>query len=280
MRHIIDTLIEERAPGLMRHPALWACLKRVVYPLLLYDIARAMADVVAPMSAQETFDYLLGTLAMDIAVTGLAHVPREGLVFVTPNHPAGITDGIAVYEALKRVRDDITFFANRDAIRICPAMADVIVPVEWRDHARTRAKTRETLRVAHRAFRQGRLIVVFPSGRLARPTPIGLWERPWQATAFAMAQKHGAPIVPMRIHGHNSLLYYLLWFCNRELKDMTLFREVVNKRGGSYRIDIGELFEPCGAPAELATALRKFVVRDMARGARRFPPHTQTHERT
>lgn len=270
MAHIVDTLIEERAIRLMRHPALWEVLKRGLYPLLLYDTARQMADVVAPMSAEQTFDYLLETLAMDIAVTGLDNIPREGLVFVTPNHPAGIADGIAVYEALRRVRPDITFFANRDAIRISPALAEFIVPVEWREEERTRAKARETLRAANRAFRAGRLIVVFPSGRLARPTPIGLWERPWQATAFALAQKHDAPIVPMHIRGHNSLLYYCFWFLNRELKDMTLFREVVNKRGRSYRIDIGELFEPRGEPDELASSLRRFVVRDMRRGARRF----------
>ena len=270
MAHIVDTLIEERAVRLMRHPALWERLKRGLYPLLLYETARRMVDLVAPMSPEQVFDYLLETLAMDISVTGLDNIPREGLVFVTPNHPAGIADGIAVYEALRRVRSDITFFANRDAIRICPALAEVIVPVEWREEERTRAKARETLRAANRAFRGGRLIVVFPSGRLARPTPIGLWERPWQATAFALAQKHDAPIVPMHIRGHNSLLYYCFWFLNRELKDMTLFREVVNKRGRSYRIDIGELFEPRTEPNELAPALRRFVVRDMRRGARRF----------
>lgn len=270
MAHIIDTLIEERAVRLMRHPVLWEFLKRRLYPLLKYDTARVMMDKVAPMSADETFTYVLDTLAMDIAVTGLDNVPREGLAVITPNHPAGIADGIAVYDVLRQVRPDITFFANRDAIRISPALDEIIVPVEWREEARTRAKARETLRAANRAFRAGRLIVIFPSGRLARPTPIGLWERPWQVTAFTLAQKHGAPIIPMHIRGHNSLLYYCFWFLNRELKDMTLFREVLAKTGRSYRIDIGELFEPEGEPADLAPALRRFVVRDMRRGARRF----------
>lgn len=271
MTHIIDTLIEERATGLMRYPALWATLKRALYPLLLYDTAKSMADTIAPLSAPAAFDYLLRTLGMEVAVTGLGYVPAEGPAVVTPNHPAGIADGIAVFDALRRVRDDITFFANRDAVRVCPGLGEVIVPVEWRAEARTRAKTRETLRQARRAFDAGRLVVVFPSGRLARPTPFGLWERPWQATAFALARKHRAPILPMRIRGHNSVLYYLLWFCNREIKDMTLFREVINKTGGSYRIDVAQMFEPTADPTALAPALRRFVVRDMARGARAFP---------
>ena len=246
-------------------------LKRGVYPLLLYDAAREMADTIASMSGHGAMEFLGDHLAMDIGVTGLDHIPTSGVAVVTPNHPAGIADGIAVYQALRRVRDDITFLANRDAIRICPGFSELIVPVEWREEARTRAKTRETLKATRDAFERQRLIVIFPSGRLARPTPLGLWERPWQATAFAMAGKRGAPIVPMHIAGHNSLLYYLSWFVNRELKDMTLFREVINKREGSYRIDVGEAFEPRGDPNELAKALRRFVVYGMRRGLRRFP---------
>lgn len=270
MAHIVDTLIEERAIGLMRHPTLWAFVKRCLYPILLYDTAKEMIDKVAPLSAQETFRFVLDALAMDIEVTGLDNVPRHGLAFVTPNHPAGIADGIAVYDALCRVRSDITFFANRDAVRICPALDEVIVPVEWREQERSRAKARQTLRAANQACKEGRLIVVFPSGRLARPTPIGLRERPWQATAFTLALKHEAPIVPIHVRGHNSLLYYSFWFLNRELKDMTLFREVINKRGRRYRIDIGEPFEPHGEAADLARDLRRFVVRDMPKGARAF----------
>ena len=271
MEHIIDILIKERATRLMRHPRLWDLLRRVIYPLLLYDTAREMADVIARMDGEGAMDYLDDTLAMQVAVTGLDNIPKQGVAVVTPNHPAGIADGIAVYQALKRVRSDLTFLANRDAIRICPGFADLIVPVEWREEKRTLAKTRETLKAARAAFESERLIVIFPSGRLARPTPLGLWERPWQATAFALARKHDAPIVPMHVTGHNSLLYYLTWFLNREIKDMTLFREVINKRGGSYRLDIGEAFDPDGDPEELAKSLRRFVVYGMRRGRRRYP---------
>ena len=266
MTHIVDQLIEERATRWLRHPRLWAWMQNWLRPLLLYDAAKQMADAIAPMSATQTLEYMRSTLAMEVSATGLDNVPKQGVAVVTPNHPAGIADGIAVYAALTRVRHDITFFANRDAIRICPGLAEMIVPVEWREEERTRAKTRDTLKGIRRAFDGGRLVVIFPSGRLARPTPIGLRERPWQATALALAQKYAAPVLPMHIKGHNSLLYYFFWFCNRELKDMTLFREIITKRGGGYQLAVGEAFEPVGDPAALAVALRKFVTRDMRRG--------------
>ena len=270
MTHIIDTLIAERATNWLRYPKLWHHLQRLLRPLLRYDMAREVADAIAPLSGVETLAHLLRLLDMNVTADGLERVPREGLAVVTPNHPAGIADGIAVYEALARVRKDISFFANRDAIRICPGLADIIVPVEWRDDARSHAKTRETLRGIRRAFRSERLVVVFPSGRLARPTPLGLRERPWQATAFDLAQKYDAPILPMHIRGHNSALYYFLWYCNQELKDMTLFREVINKRNGQYHLTIAEPFQAVGDPAQLAPTLRQFVVRDMPAGATRF----------
>lgn len=270
MTHIVDTLIEERATWWLRHPRLWRRVQQWLKPVLLYDLARDMADVIAPMSGEQTLRYMQRTLAMEVAASGLENVPKRGPVVATPNHPAGIADGIAVFEALTRVRDDITFFANRDAIRVCPGLADLIVPVEWREDERTRAKTRQTLKGIRRAFESERLIVVFPSGRLARPTPWGLWERPWQPTALALAQKYDAPVLPMHVHGHNSALYYLLWFCSRELKDMTLFREIIKKRGGSYQLRIGQPFQPSGDPAQLAVALRRFVTRQMPRGRLEF----------
>ena len=266
MTHIVDQLIEERANRWLRHPRLWARMHRWLEPLLLYDRAKQMADDIAPLSATETMAYMQRALAMTVSVTGLENVPKQGVAVVAANHPAGIADGIAVYDALTRVRADITFFANRDAIRVCPGLEDMIVPVEWREEERTRAKTRSTLKGIRRAFEGGRLVVIFPSGRLARPTPLGLWERPWQATALVLAQKYAVPVLPLHVQGHNSALYYFFWFCNRELKDMTLFREIINKRGRSYRLAIGEAFAPSGDPEALAVALRKFVTRDMRRG--------------
>ena len=272
MTHIVDQLIAERANRWLRHPRLWARMQRWLKPVLLYDRAKRMADEIAPLSGAETMDYMQRTLAMAVSVTGLENVPRQGVAVVTPNHPAGIADGIAVYDALTRVRRDITFFANRDAIRVCPGLKEMIVPVEWREEERTRAKTRATLKGIRQAFESERLVVIFPSGRLARPTPLGLWERPWQPTAMVLAQKYAAPVLPLHVQGHNSALYYLFWFCNRELKDMTLFREIITKRGGSYRLAIGDAFAPSGDPQALAAALRKFVTRDMRRGQRAFAP--------
>lgn len=270
MPHIVDTLIEERARGLMQHPVLWSMVTRLLYPALGYRRAVRMADTVAEMGGLEIFEMLSEQLKLDIDCRGIEHIPATGSAVITPNHPTGIADGIAVFDVLRKVRSDVTFFANRDAIRFAPRLSEMIVPVEWVDDRRTHARSRETVSHLVRAFREDRLIVIFPSGRLARPTARGLVERGWTPTAVNLAQKYQCPIVPMHVRSRNSWLYYLLYAISTELRDMTLFRELLNKTGQPYRIRIAEAFDPMGDARLITIALREFVADEMPKGAERF----------
>jgi len=272
MRHIVDVLIEERAETLMRNAAVWRAVRTLVYPLLGYERAVSMADTIRDMGALEIFEHLSITLSMRVAADGLDHVPGEGRAIVMPNHPAGIADGIAVFDAVRSVRSDVTFFANRDAIRVAPALADMIVPVEWVTSRRSHERRKETVRHMVQAFRDERLVVIFPSGRLAQPTLRGLVEREWQPTAMNLAIKYGCPVVPLHIRGRNSALYYLFYYLHTELRDMTLFRELLNKQGQRYELTFGEPFVPEGDPEILVRALREFVSTRLARGEHAFRP--------
>ncbi len=272
MPHIVDQLIEERAERLRRRPWLWRSIRPVIYPLLGYHRAIHMADAIRPLPGLEALDYLSGILELDVQVSGLEHVPRQGLAVVTPNHPSGIADGIAVFEALRQIREDISIFANRDAIRVSPGLADVVVPVEWMETRRDHARGRETVRGMVEAFRAKRLIVIFPSGRLARPTLQGLVEREWLPTALNLAGRYEAPVLPMHIEGRNSWLYYLFYAVHHELRDMTLFRELLNKKGRTYRLRIGDPFLPGGDARILTPALRRFVTERLPAGMSRFNP--------
>ncbi len=270
MSHIVDVLIEERATKLRRHPRLWSLVKRIMYPILGYRRTIELVDEVQAMSGFETFEHLTQLLQMNVSVAGLPHIPKTGRAVLMPNHPAGIADGIAVFDAVKDIRPDVTFFANRDAVRAHSRLSEIIIPVEWMEDKRNHSKSKEMVRNMLGAFRDERLIVIFASGRLARPTPVGLIERPWLTSGVSLAQKYDCPIVPMHIAGHNSALYYLLWFLNTELKDMTLFRELMNKTGQKYQLTIGAPVLSDADPNDLTPALRKFVVTDLAKGQTRF----------
>jgi putative hemolysin len=266
MSHIVDTLIEERAIKLRQNPRVWKVVQQYLYPVLGYRQAIDLIDSVQGLSGFAVFEHLSKLLNMRVTIDGLEHLPSEGRAVLMPNHPAGIADGIAVFDAIKSVRPDMTFFANRDAVRCQEQLSEIIIPVEWMEGKRNHAKSKETVRNMVKAFKDDRLIVIFPSGRLARPTPVGLIERQWLVSGVSLAQKYDCPIVPMHIKGYNSALYYFFWFLNTELKDMTLFRELLNKSGQRYHMQIGAPIRSDTEATLLTPALRKFVTTQLKRG--------------
>lgn len=241
--HIVDELIAERGQTLVRSP-IWPLLRPALYKVLHYDQAVRMADAVADMKGLDCFGYVSDLLRLDVRVTGTEHLPREGAFILVSNHPTGIADGIAVHDMLKSIRPDFMFFANRDAIRVSKGLADIIIPVEWRADQKSHSKSRETLVRTNRAFKDGRAIVLFPSGRIAYWSHGALRERPWMATGIQMAKRYHVPIVPMHMTARNSWLFYLLAHRNPELRDMTVFHELLNKTGKTFGMTLGAPIDP------------------------------------
>jgi putative hemolysin len=258
-QHIVDELIEERAHKL-RASALWPLYKSILYPLLLYKPAVKMADAIADKPARTVFDYLSDLLSLDVQVTGLEHLPATGRVLIAATHPTGIPDGVAMFDAIKSRRADMTFFANRDALRAAPGLEEMIIPVEWVQTKRTAMRSRETLESAIRAFQADKCVVLFPSGRLAfMGENKQLVEQEWLATVATFARKYDCPVVPVHIAMRNSWLYYWFWKLNTELRDITLFHELLNKKNKTYKFTIGPAIaasELKGDPKHVAAALR------------------------
>ncbi|MGF1477330.1 MAG: 1-acyl-sn-glycerol-3-phosphate acyltransferase [Geminicoccaceae bacterium] len=266
--HIVDELILERAPGLSGNQLSRAFLRRGLYRMLLYPEAVRVADEIAPQSGLEVLETLSQLLKIDLEVDGLQNLPATGRVVVAPNHPTGIADGIALYDAIKGVRTDFSVFANGDAIRVAPGLEDVIIPVEWEEAKRSHGSSRATLMRAARDFRDNQCVVLFPSGRMAYMSWTGLRERPWQPTIISLARKFKAPIVPLHIYSRNSWVFYTFSKISNELRDVTLFREFLNKRGQKFRLCFGQPIDANSLnadPAKAVAELQQVVEVEMKR---------------
>ncbi|RZJ04047.1 MAG: acyltransferase [Brevundimonas sp.] len=238
--HICDVLIAERAPRLTGSFA-WPLVRPIFYKLLNYGAARRMADAVKPLSGTEALDYMSDLLDLKVSVMNPDRIPATGRCLIVANHPTGIADGIAVFDAIRARRADAVFFANADAVRVSPRLGEAIIPVEWVTEKRTREKTRATLEAAKAAFEAERCVVMFPAGRLARIGKDGSVTDPeWAPTAASLARKYGAPIVPVHVSGPYSRLFH--WFdrISQELRDITLFHELLNKRKKPFYLKIGK----------------------------------------
>lgn len=264
--HIADVLISERAPRLTA-TFWWPWIRPGMYRLLNYYRARRMADSVAPLSGADALAFLSDLLKLKVSVTGLERVPRSGRCVLVCDHPTGIADGIAVYDALKAVRPDLIFYANADARRVCSRFDEVLIPVEWVETKRTRERTRRTLELTKGAMDAERALVVFPAGRIARRGPDGkLADPPWMPTALSLARKHDATVVPIHVEGPWSTLFHFFNRFSPELRDITLFHELLNKTGRPFRITVGKPIaaETLGGDMGVATeALKRFVEHEL-----------------
>jgi putative hemolysin len=271
--HIVDVLIAERAPKLSASPA-WPVVRPLLYALLDYGKARRMADAIAPLPGRAALDHLSALLALKVAAQGLEHTPRTGRLVVICNHPTGIADGIAVYDALKALRPDLCFYANADAHRVSRRLDEVLVPVEWVEAKRTREKTRLTLQLTREALEAERCLVIFPAGRLARRQPDGSLADPdWMPSAVSIARKYEAPVLPLHVSGPWSTLFHLFHGVSAELRDITLFHELLNKRGRAFALTAGPVIPPGaleGDPVAVTGRLKAHVERGLPHDPRRL----------
>lgn len=263
-RHIVDTLIAERAPRLTASP-LWPLFRPPLYGLLGYGRARRMADTIAGIGGRAALDHISALLDLKVTARGLEHMPATGRAVVVANHPTGIADGVAVYDVLKQVRPDIAFYANADAHRVCHQFDELLIPVEWVEEKRSRERMRLTLSMTRDALEAERALMIFPAGRLAVKDAQGLLsDPPWAASAVSIARKYGAPIIPIHVAGPWSTLFHLFDKRSQELRDITLFHELLNKTGRKFALIVGQPLDPASLAAdtgEATTALKRYVER-------------------
>lgn len=255
-KHIVDILMEERAPHLSSSP-LWPTLRPALYAVLNYAKARRMADDLAPMGGREALEYVSRLLSVRLEITGLERVPRHGAFLIIANHPTGITDGVALYDAIKTVRPDALVYANSDAHRVCARFDEALIPVEWVLGKRTRERTRQTLKMTDAAIAEGRPIIIFPAGRLARQRNGVLTDPEWMPTGASLARKYALPVLPVHIAGPNSFWFHTFAKFSAELRDITLFHELLNKAGHTYCLGFGPLIPPEDAAGEAIAVTRR-----------------------
>ncbi|MFZ5964610.1 lysophospholipid acyltransferase family protein [Thalassococcus sp. BH17M4-6] len=271
MQDRLDPLIAERAPWLFSRRPGTAVARRLLNRVLGYDHTIALAERFRDMPSDQIMAAMAKLLARDVEVAGLGHIPRHGAALVVANHPTGIADGIMLHHLIAGLRGDAFYFANHDILRVLPQMHDMIAPVEWRPEKRSHSKTRETMDYTRAAVAEGRLGVIFPSGRLAKRRGLSLHERPWMASAAMIARKFDLPVIPVNIRARNSALFYLFDLIHPTLRDITLFHETLNKDRQPYRVTVGEPISPSALPAKSEDGIAMLRRATLALGGSKAP---------
>lgn len=267
VRDLVDWFIETRA----RH---WVtswyapAVKPLIHKAVLYDnLCRLIAKWRYCASGEEMASAMLALMEPRVSTTGMYHLPPEGGCIIATNHPTGLPDGLALYDQVRQVRRDVALFVFADLLTINPNADDVLIPVEWQPGLRDRSAMRRTMAVAGRAFRDGRCVGIFPSGRLSYWDGRSLRERTWNSSFLRMATKYKIPIVPGHIRARNSLAFYAMSQISTEFRDIQSIREIQNKQGAQFHITFGPPIAPdslVGDQEDIAARMQRYVEDELA----------------
>tara|TARA_Y100000768_G_scaffold271398_1_gene207511 strand:- start:2926 stop:3777 length:852 start_codon:yes stop_codon:yes gene_type:complete len=242
--HPIDEILEERCPNLMKNKILWSLIRPFVFKIFKYHEAKKIVRDISKKSGFECFSYLTNFLQSNHNIQNIENVPKNGPIILAGNHPTGLTDGIVMFDVLKEHRPDYTLYANSDMIKLAKGFEDIIIPVDWNEKNKSSKKSRMILKRTRDTLIKKKALLVFPSSRLSKRKGMHLYERPWITTIIKLSKKFNAPIIPFHMSAANSLLFYFLEIANTELKDISLFKELINKRDLKYNIKFGKRIEP------------------------------------
>lgn len=227
-----------RKPGHMVRPVLdWVIDRKG---------AARLADLLTGLDSDAVMAAMSARLRLDITAIGREHIPQGGPAILVCNHPTGAADGIAILEAFRPVRSDICFFSSDEALKIAPGLSPSLIPVRMDRPTRTLALRKAMLRALNAAVSGGRLLVMMPAGALSAPCKGRLQDPPWSATPVHLARRFNLPVVPVHIGACNSALHYALGAISPRLRDLTVFRELMNKTGAPFSVRIGAPIAPGG----------------------------------
>jgi len=161
-------------------------------------------------------------------------IPETGRVVIVANHPMGALDALALLAFVGSVRRDVRIVAN-DFLSAFEGLSDLLIPLRVFG-GRAGA---DSLRQVDHALGAEQAVIVFPAGEVSRLTPIGVRDAAWRHGFLRFAEQAAAPVVPVRIEGRNSALFYGVSALFRPLGTGLLPREMFARQQSRLVIRVG-----------------------------------------
>jgi putative hemolysin len=170
----------------------------------------------------------------EMDVSELENIPPYGAAVIISNHPIGSLDGLALLKMVSTVRPDVKIVVNRVLSYLKP-LDELFIYV---DNMEGRSKHRQIKKMQEHLQKAGALIL-FPSGEVSRLSPKGIRDGKWSSGFVRLAARMHAAIVPVYMHGKNSLSFYMVSLIYKPASTYLLVHEMFNQRGKKVRIHIG-----------------------------------------
>jgi putative hemolysin len=222
---------------------------------------------------------MLEMCEIDLVLTG--HWPLESLpdgpLLIVSNHPFGIGDGIALGAIAERFGRPFKLLINQRLARV-PEIEPYILPLSF-DESREAVEMNLATRLeAVRLLKAGGTVGIFPGGGVAT-APLGygpVEELPWKKFLPKLVQMGGANVLPIYMHGQNSLLFQAASRVSLTARRAMLCREFVRQLGAPIVAEVGPVMTH---QALAAIRDRNALLDHIQRAVMSMRPHDARSER-
>ncbi len=239
------------------------CVAGAVYGVMGLGKINRLFDGAADYQGREFADHLIENMdiTIDVSPEQLENIPKEGGFVVVSNHPFGGIEGVMLYSVIAKVRPDFKLMANFILSHI-PNLKEAFFAVNPFEKNPEWKSSLGGIKGAINHIAEGHGLGVFPAGEVSRfhghDYPEDL---PWNASIARIIKNAKVPVIPVFWDGRNSRLFYVVDRINSMLGTARLTRELANKQGKRFNLQIGKPILPAEValyenPKELAAYLR------------------------
>ena len=256
----LDSVLDDLWP--QARPAPWQkiLLKRLFHEEEFQQFAATHRHLKGLDMVEQVLEHL--DIICTIPAHDLEQIPEHGPLVIIANHPTGTLDGLALMYAVSRVRRDVKVVTNRLLSHLEP-LSSLFIPVD-----NMGGKTaKSSLMHMEQHLQNAGVLIFFPAGEVSRPTRTGIRDKKWHSGFIKLANKLRAPLLPMHIQAHNSLLFYASTLVSPTLSMLLLMQQMFRRQHSRLPIKIGQQiawshwFSATLSPREMAEQCRQHVMR-------------------
>jgi len=202
-----DRLIDIEAVFRQKNPKLFKAIPGFVFSYLKRIIHQDQVNAFIKHSKHlyglDFVDAAIVEFNPTVIINGLENIPVSDRIIVASNHPLGGLDGIALMQAVGKVRPDIRFPVN-DILLYVENLQPLFIPIN------KHGSNAENIRILNETFAGDDVICYFPFGLVSRKKGGKIYDLEWKKTFLSKAKKYKRNIVPVHIAGRNSNFFYNL----------------------------------------------------------------------
>lgn len=154
-------------------------------------------------------DSMLTNLKIDYTIkpSELKNIPATGKIIIIANHATGAQDTLSLIQLIANVRENrkVKFLSVPVGSGITQ-IEPLLIPVDNINGTISKKSLKQT----YEMLENDEALIIFPAGIVSRLTWRGVKDAQWKSSFLKIAQRSQTPILPIKIEGRNSILFYTL----------------------------------------------------------------------